>query len=335
MDLPAAFRRTLVDDSTGGQPWHLVVSQAIRIREIILEQKGRISVTTAAFTVSGFGDEIAADPAEQLTALVGFGISHLDLRGAWSRNVLEFTSQDVTELRAVLAAHGAHVAMIASPVGKSPITEPAAYETERLTMALRLAAAFGTPLIRVFSFYHEGVSHADCRDDVVARLRSWATTAEQAGVTLLLENEADLWTDTPGHCQEILSAVDSPSLRFTLDAGNFVTVGAAPHDDGYSLLKPWVAHLQIKDVKILDPETSERRIVPAGQGDGQIPALLAAAQRDGYRGYLSLEPHLAVAGKAGGFSGASLFGEAARALRTLLTDLDNSAAQPDADAAAR
>lgn len=292
-----------------------------RIREIFREQKGRNFVTTAAFTVSGFGDEIASDPSEQLAVLAGLGIRHLDLRGAWDRNVLEFTDQDVEALGALLQEQRATVAMIASPVGKSPITEPAAYEAERLKAALRLAAAFETPLIRVFSFYHEGIAHADCRDDIVARLRGWAATAEQAGVTLLLENEAGLWTDTPAHCQEILSAVDSPALRFTLDAGNFVTVGAAAHDDGYTLLRPWVHHLQIKDVKALDAQAGTRKVVPAGQGDAQLPALLAAAHRDGYQGYLSLEPHLAVAGKAGGFSGAGLFGEAAGALQTILADL--------------
>jgi sugar phosphate isomerase/epimerase len=287
-----------------------------RIREISDEQKGPIFVTTAAFTISGFGDEIDADPAEQLAVLERLGISHLDLRGAWNRNVLDFTGDDVSRLLAVLGSQTARVAMIGSPVGKSLITEPAAYEAERLKVALRLAAAFDTPLVRIFSFYHDGIAHEDCRDEVVARLRAWARTAEQAGVTLLLENEADLWTDTPEHCHEILAAVDSPSLRFTLDAGNFASIGAAAHDEGYTLLKPWVRHIQIKDVR-----AAEHQVVPAGHGDGQLPTLLAAAQRDGYRGYLSLEPHLAVAGKAGGFSGAALFGTAAQALRDILANL--------------
>ena len=55
--------------------------------------------------------------------------------------------------------------------------------------------------------------------------------------------------------------------------------------------------------------------------DAEADLLLAAARRDGYQGYLSLEPHLAVAGKAGGFSGAALFGTAASALRAILDGL--------------
>lgn len=277
-------------------------------------------MTTAAFTISGFGDEIAADPAEQLDALAGLQIRHLDLRGAWDRNVLDFTDDDVETMTSLLDQKGSKVAMIASPIGKSQIGGPASYEVERLQQAIRLASAFGTPLIRVFSYYHEGIPHQACRDEVVARLSNWASIAESAGVTLLLENEGDLWGDTDDHCRELLEAVDSPALRLTLDTGNFAALGIASHDEAYGKLAPWLSHIQIKDV-----QTASHTIVPAGQGDGQIPQVLAAASANGYRGYLSLEPHLAVAGRAGGFSGAALFGTAAAALRAILADLDGKA----------
>jgi len=274
-------------------------------------------VTRSPFTISGFGDEIADDPAEQLDVLASLDIHHLDLRGAWGRNVLEFDREDVRRLTALLAEKGAKVAMIASPVGKSQISEPPSYEQGRLETAIRLAQAFGTPFVRMFSFYHEGVSHADCRDEVVSRLGDWARAAERAGVILLLENEGDLWGDTPERCRDLLATVNSPSLRLTLDTGNFASLGIASHDTAYGTLKPWLHHIQIKDVR-----REPKQMVPAGQGDGQIAEVLAAAREDGYEGYLSLEPHLAVAGKAGGFSGADLFGTAAQALRDILARLE-------------
>ena len=276
-------------------------------------------MTRSPFTISGFGDEIADDPAEQLDVLAGLDIRHLDLRGAWGKNVLDFDEDDVRRLTAVLAEKGARVAMIGSPVGKSQIAEPAAYEQGRLETAIRLAAAFETPLIRLFSFYHEGISHADCRDEVVGRLGEWAATAERAGMTLLLENEGDLWGDTPERCRDLLATVDSPALRLTLDTGNFASLGIASYDTAYPMLKPWLRHIQIKDVR-----REPKQVVPAGHGDGQIPEVLAAALRDGYEGYLSLEPHLATAGKAGGFSGADLFGTAATALRGILAEIGSS-----------
>lgn len=267
----------------------------------------------AELVLSGFGDEIAAEPSEQLEVLAGLGISHLDLRGAWERNVVDFTDDDVRRLRAALSERNARVAMIASPVGKSQVLRDEAYERGRLEVALRLANAFDTRLIRVFSFYFEGTTRDACRDTVVRRLATWAECASTAGMTLVLENEADLWGDTPTRCQELLEAVDSPSLRFTLDTGNFASLGVRSAEDAYPILRPWLAHVQIKDVRRAD-----RRTVVAGKGDGQVPELVAALRRDGYRGFLSLEPHLAQAGKAGGFSGPELFGDAARALQRIV-----------------
>jgi sugar phosphate isomerase/epimerase len=265
------------------------------------------------FVVSGFGDEIAAEPAQQFAVLGELGIRHLDLRGAWGKNVLDFTDDEVAGLHEALLAAGARVSMIASPVGKSQITREAAYERGRLEIALRMAAAFETSLVRMFSFYLDGCERADCRDEVVRRLADWAARAEAASVTLLLENERDLWGDSPKRCLELLQAVDSPRLRLTLDTGNFASLGIRSVDEAYPLLRPYLAHVQIKDVRHADGRT-----VVAGEGDGQIPELLDALRRDGYRGFLSLEPHLAEAGKAGGFSGPELFAQAARALQRLL-----------------
>jgi len=61
--------------------------------------------------------------------------------------------------------------------------------------------------------------------------------------------------------------------------------------------------------------------VPAGQGDGQVRETLSALTREGFEGYLSLEPHLAMGGRHGGFSGPEGFHRAARALKELLAEL--------------
>ena len=53
--------------------------------------------------------------------------------------------------------------------------------------------------------------------------------------------------------------------------------------------------------------------MPAGQGDGQLRETLAALRESGFAGFMSLEPHLAQAGRFGGFSGPSGFRRAAQA----------------------
>lgn len=296
--------------------WPKLYSFCVLVESKMTPEGMPAAMSDARVTISGFGDEIAAAPDEQLDALAALGVRHLDLRGAWERNVIDFNDDDILALTGLLADRSMRVAMIASPIGKSPVAMSPDFELERLHRAISLAGRFATPLVRLFSFYHEGIPHTDCRDEVISRLASWAKIAEDAGVTLLLENEGGLWADRPERCLDLLEGVSSPALRLTLDAGNFASLGVATADVAYPMLRPWLAHIQIKDVV-----SATGQVVPAGEGDGQIRELLAAAVADGYGGYLSLEPHLAVAGKAGGFSGPALFGEATRALRLILSDL--------------
>ena len=75
------------------------------------------------------------------------------------------------------------------------------------------AEALGTRLIRVFSFYVPAGRAAEHRDEVLARMAALAEAATQANVTLLHENEREIYGDTAERCRDILEMVDSPALR--------------------------------------------------------------------------------------------------------------------------
>jgi sugar phosphate isomerase/epimerase len=86
--------------------------------------------------------------------------------------------------------------------------------------------------------------------------------------------------------------------------------------DAYALLRPFLVYLQVKDAVAAAGE-----VVPAGQGDGQVRETLTALRDSGFAGFMSLEPHLAQAGRFGGFSGQEGFRRAATALKILLDEL--------------
>jgi len=71
-----------------------------------------------------------------------------------------------------------------------------------------------------------------------------------------------------------------------------------------------VVHFHIKDCK-----RETKKVVPAGQGDGNLQTILEDAYKSGYNGFFSLEPHLKVAGKSSGETGPELFKVATNALR--------------------
>ena len=112
----------------------------------------------------------------------------------------------------------------------------------------------------------------------------------------------------------------SPGVLSAFDPANFIQEKVLPMTDAWPLLADVSTHIHIKDSVLAD-----RSIVPAGEGDGQIRELLQALVKRGYRGYLTLEPHLKAGGKFGGFSGPDLFHTATEALKGLLKEVEGGA----------
>ncbi len=270
-----------------------------------------------SWTLSGFGDEIDADPTTQIAVLEALGASHIEVRSAWGVNIIDLDADQLARLGAQLRQSGMGVSAIGSPIGKVDVALDAELEVARLARAIAAAHALGTPNIRIFSFFRgEGVPVEATRDDVLVRMRLLADLAEREGVVLLHENEKDIYGDVPERILDLVESVGSPALRLAWDNANFVQVGVAPFDDGYAMLRPYLDYLQVKDAV-----AESGQVVPSGEGDGQLRETLAALRDDGYAGFASLEPHLADTHALGGFSGPASFGVAARAFRRLTDEL--------------
>ena len=176
-----------------------------------------------------------------------------------------------------------------------------------------LAEFYGTPRIRVFSFYlPPGEDPHQFRDEVIVRMAELARRAEARGLTLVLENEKAIYGDTAARVLDVLESVNSPALTHAFDPANYLEVGQ-PIDEAWERLRDRTAHFHVKDYSL----TSHKN-VPAGEGDGQIPRLIADAVAHGYEGFCVLEPHLVVAEQSHGFTGPERFGDAARALKSAL-----------------
>ncbi len=269
------------------------------------------------FILSGFADEISPDPGEQLAVLAAESISHLELRSAWSTSVADLGDAELARFRRALDDAGVQVSAIGSPIGKIPVEAPLGPELARMRRIADVADLFGTRIVRVFSFFlKKEEPPGRHRAQVIDRMRALASIAEERGLVLAHENEKEIYGDRPERCADLIAAVGSPALRATFDAANFVQCGVRPQDEAYPLLRPYLVYLQLKDALAATGE-----VVPAGQGDGQVRETLAALRDSGFEGYVSLEPHLALAGRHGGFSGPDGFRVAAQALKSLLAEL--------------
>jgi sugar phosphate isomerase/epimerase len=267
------------------------------------------------WTLTGFADEISPELDEQLETLAQESMRYMELRSVWNTNVLDLSDAELERVRARTEERGIGISSIGSPIGKVPITDPFGPHMERFRRALHAARLMEAPHVRVFSFFiPAGQEPALYRDEVLERMGVLAGEAEDAGVTLLHENEKEIYGDVPSRCLDILAGVGSPALRAAWDAANFVQCEVShPYTEGYELLRPYVEYMHVKDAL-----ASSGQVVPAGEGDGQLPETLSALRASGFDGFFSLEPHLASAGTYSGFSGPELFGKAAGAFKELL-----------------
>lgn len=249
--------------------------------------------------LSGFIDEISPDLGEQLALAGDLGLRFVELRSVWDTNLLDLDPAQLGRVRRDLDAAGVRVSSIGSPIGKIGIADDNGPHLDRMRHALEVAQFFEAPFIRVFSYFiPAGEDPDDHRDEVIARLRAIAAVAEGSGVTLIHENEKEIFGDIPRRCADIVESVASPALRLTWDNANFVQCGVRPFTEGYALLAPRVAYLQVKDARSAGGE-----VVPAGEGDGEFRETVRAFARDGFAGFASLEPHLGFGHSLGGFSG--------------------------------
>jgi 3-dehydroshikimate dehydratase len=261
--------------------------------------------------LAGFADEISPQLDEQIAVCKKNGITHFELRGAYDKNVLDFDRSMKNEIKSKLLANGLGVVSIGSPIGKVKITDSWNEHFARFKIAVEAAEFFNAPFIRLFSYYPpDGGDILQHREEVIKRFADKLDYIKNRNVVLIHENEKHIYGENGAQCVDLMKALESPQLRSAFDFANFVQAGEDPANN-WPLLKPYTVHIHIKD------STKEGKVVPAGQGDGHIASILVDAQKSGYRGFLSLEPHLSAGGQFSGFSGPKLFTAAVDALKKL------------------
>ena len=274
--------------------------------------------------LSAFADEISADLDEQIAVLRSENIHFIDLRGVWDINVLDLTDLQITDIKQKLDKHGIGVSAIASPIGKVPIDTPFDEHLQRFERAIALAQFFHAPFIRIFSFYppaikgdaKDVVDQARWRIEVIGRLREFTIRARNANLLLLHENEKDIFGDSVARCSDLLQSINDPHFQAIFDPANFIQCGQTPYPDAYQELRRWLRYIHVKDALL------DGTVVAAGEGVARWPELLQQLRMDGYDGFFSLEPHLALAEQYRGFSGPDLFHYASQSFQRLLQSID-------------
>jgi sugar phosphate isomerase/epimerase len=262
------------------------------------------------FVLSAFADEIDADLGVQFEHLVAEGISLVDLRSAFGKNVMLLSDSEVLEVKRLAEGAGLGFNCVGSPINKVTVADGSAdEELAKLRRAGEIAGLLGINRIRMFS--PEG--------DDWAVIEPWMAMqveyAEANGLVLMHENDGKYYGSIPGNAKQLFERFGSASFVAAFDFANSVQHGFYAMKDWFPWLLPYLETVHIKDSR------ADGKVVPAGEGVGQVRETLVWLRDHGWGGVLSIEPHLQFAGDRGGFSGTESFGIAARAIKGILEEL--------------
>lgn len=237
------------------------------------------------FTLSAFADEASPVFDLQLEALKRNGIPLVEVRGVDGKGILSLTDEELDTVCAKLAAANIGVSAVGSPIGKISILDDFAPHFEQFKRAVEIAKRFGTTRIRMFSFYMpQGEDPENYFDEVVSRVSQMVDYAKANGVDCCHENEKGIYGDTLARVQKLHAAV--PGLRCVFDPANYIQCGDDPAVN-FAALAPIIDYMHIKDAL-----SADGTVVPAGEGDGSVPAILKALYETDKPYILTLEPHL-------------------------------------------
>lgn len=238
--------------------------------------------------LSGFADEIDMDLSKQIAVLKKLDMSYVEMRGVNGKGLVEYTLEEVKEIKKQLFDAGIRLSSVGSPIGKIKINDDFLPHMELYKHTVEIAHEMEAPYIRMFSFFMpQDEDYAPYRGKVLSQVGQFVDYAKSSQITLLHENEKDIYGDMADRCLELMKEFYGDHFKAVFDFANFVQCKQDTLT-AYEMLKPYIAYIHIKDA--LWPDAS---VVPAGHGDGNVKEILKMLKDGGYQGFLSLEPHLA------------------------------------------
>ncbi len=175
-----------------------------------------------------------------------------------------------------------------------------AWGIDALKGAVDAASGLGA---RVVNCYLAGLPAAT----FVEVARPAAEYAGRQGVTIVLENEAHDDSGTVSGMRAIVDAVGSPHFGTLFDPCNYYQAGEEPYPYAYEVLKQHIHYVHLKGGCLYRPDsirhahrggtlrsstTQHIGYVAIIDGAVNVDGVIQRLASDGYRGFVTLEPHV-------------------------------------------
>jgi sugar phosphate isomerase/epimerase len=270
------------------------------------------------FRLSLVLEEVGVDFERALIVAKELGIHEVEFGSLWGQRIDLVAMDTLVKAKRLLDRYEMRVRVVAGPTFKIVYLNSTSLEhierephfqehLQMLRAQLTAACFFDAPLARVFSFRREGMVAMgnpspryvrggtfpeEMQEKVAKALRLACREAERAQVRLGLENVRSCWGNSGYNSALILERVDLPWLSVIWDPANaFVSGEEDAYPAGYKAVKPYIAHVHLKDAVVEDETSGLIRWERIGDGDVGLAEQMAALKADGYAGCVSIETH--------------------------------------------
>ncbi len=245
-------------------------------------------------------------PASSLAKTKDLGVGHCEL--VTPGDITPATAAEVAE---IARAHDVSVTAVASLSKPNMVDDPDAVAAmvQLLDDSVDCAAALSAPFAVTYFGGHPTRPESEALERFVDLVSESVRRAEDVGVTILIENHfshapGEL-TNTAQGCRTLIEAIGSPNFALNFDYCNFA-IGGQPLEDAYTVLKPYIRNVHIKDARPVQPDLDsgyhgrivtdlvhgDFRFVPVEQGITDNRAVLKRVLEDDLDVSVTIEAHV-------------------------------------------
>ena len=263
--------------------------------------------------LTGFADEAGSDFATQIRATKELNWKFIETRNINGKNLATLTDAEFDQICAMLDEAGISINCYGSGVanwGKDPRKEEDYQASlDELNAALPRMKKLGIKLIRGMSFKTPTDQEPDdpaLEKIIFAKVRKLVEICADNGIVYGHENCMNYGGLSYQHTLKLLENVNHENLKLIYDTGNptfnYRWLGSKPYPlqsswEFYRNVRDHIVYVHIKDGLAL-PRTDcvrpEAEFTHAGDGAGDVRAIVTDLRKIGYDGGFSMEPHLAV-----------------------------------------
>ncbi len=254
--------------------------------------------------LTGFADEASKSIDGQIEATLELGWKYIESRNIDGKNIHDISDEEFDVVCEKLAAANVQINCFGSAIANwaKKIDEPFDSSLAEAKRAIPRMKRLGTKLIRIMSFavLEDREPSDQMEQERFRRVRELVKLFADEGITAVHENCMNYGGMSWQHTLKLIDNV--PGLKLVYDTGNPVFSDDRSKPKPYPKQSSWefyknvrefIEYVHIKD-GYWDSKENKQVFTFPNEGQGDTQKILEDLIKTGYKGGISIEPHLAV-----------------------------------------